>query len=519
MAWKLDELTTLPSLPTVAIDILNAFADADTGVKDVVKIMERDPALSGKVLEVANSVRFSAGRSICNLQRAVVLLGKKMICSMALSFSLAEASMSRGPHVAHFKQFWLESYTRALAAQFVAQKFGGSPPEDAYTLGLVSLVGRLVLLKGRPAEYAACLEEAIERQIPVETLEVERFGTSSRQLTAALFSKWKLPERFTSALQGSGARLPEAADQPVDCDLRKTLEIAIAAADFVATTQRAVPLAQLHELFADLTAEAAESVDDLILKVRLQLNENADLFNIDVRTLRSPTDLLSEAVQQLAELTLALSEDHPTCELPEELLQENSRLRRRITELTRESTIDVLTSLYNRRFFSLRLQEVIQEARLSRQTVGLLIGDIDRFKQVNDTFGHFAGDEVIRQVAECLQKSSRGNDLVARYGGEEFVVLLTPASAAGLESLAERIRARVEQTTIVTESAEIHVTISLGGAIVCPYTDDPRLGQSLIIAADRALYEAKNRGRNSVVVTDASTTSAPNQLQAAANCS
>jgi diguanylate cyclase (GGDEF)-like protein len=144
---------------------------------------------------------------------------------------------------------------------------------------------------------------------------------------------------------------------------------------------------------------------------------------------------------------------------------------------------------------------VIQDARSAGQPVGLLFGDIDRFKHVNDTYGHIAGDEVIRQVAGCLQKSARGNDLVARYGGEEFVVLLTPASSAGLEALAERIRSRVEQASIVTDAGEIRVTISLGGALAAADTDDPRLGESLIISADRALYEAKNRGRNGFVVT------------------
>lgn len=502
MSPQLDQLTSLPSLPTVAIQILKAFSDPDTAVLDVVTLMQTDPALSAKVLKAANSARFSAGRSVCSMQRAVLLLGKKLICSLALGFSLAEASMTRGRHVKHFQIFWLQSFARALAAQAVAQRFGGCPPEDAFTVGLLSMIGRLVLLKHDPNAYAACIDEAEQQGVSLESVERERLSITSIELTASMMEKWNLPERFVKAVRSQSEPMLNAEPTRKQCDLNQTLRIAGEMGVFVATAQRALPLVRLHELVSELTAATNEVVDGLITTVRNQLGEHAELFHIEVSSLGSPTDLLGEALQQLTELNLALSDKDQNISVPQELAWENSRLRRRISELTRDSTIDPLTNVFNRRYFSMKLQETIASARVRCVPVAILLGDIDRFKQVNDTHGHMVGDEVLRQVAECLRNAVRGSDVVARYGGEEFVILVDTTEAHVLNILGERIRSIVERATADPTKCSVPATISLGGALGYPGNDDPNFGEHLISLADRALYTAKTTGRNRVVIAE-----------------
>ncbi len=162
------------------------------------------------------------------------------------------------------------------------------------------------------------------------------------------------------------------------------------------------------------------------------------------------------------------------------------------------SYTDGMTGLHNYRFFRLRLKEEMSRTRRDESLISLLIIDVDHFKNYNDTLGHPAGDEVLRQVSLILQKSVRDNDIVARYGGEEFAVILPGADKEGALTLAERIREKVatygfEQEEIQPEG---NLTVSIGTATS---PDDAVTEEDLIVRADKALYHAKNTGRNRVV--------------------
>jgi diguanylate cyclase (GGDEF)-like protein len=126
-----------------------------------------------------------------------------------------------------------------------------------------------------------------------------------------------------------------------------------------------------------------------------------------------------------------------------------------------------------------------------------LLMDIDHFKRINDSYGHAAGDAVLRQLADLLKRASRVEDLVFRYGGEEFAAVLPNASARAAVQIADRIRALVERYTFLWDRQSIPVTLSIGVANLSSAEKD---SQALIEAADAALYQAKRSGRNRVVV-------------------
>jgi two-component system cell cycle response regulator len=158
---------------------------------------------------------------------------------------------------------------------------------------------------------------------------------------------------------------------------------------------------------------------------------------------------------------------------------------------------DSLTGLHNRRYMEAHLGNLAQRATHSDRTMALLMIDIDRFKQVNDTYGHPIGDQVLRTVAERLQHSVRPFDTVARWGGEEFMVVMPEADEKIGRVVGERLRSKVEQAPItVTHSAgSLSITISIGVAASKPNGFDPH---ALIREADAALYRAKETGRNRV---------------------
>lgn len=167
-----------------------------------------------------------------------------------------------------------------------------------------------------------------------------------------------------------------------------------------------------------------------------------------------------------------------------------------IEEINRRARTDSLTGLANRRQFEERLERIVAETNRFGGSCALVVVDIDRFKHVNDTFGHQAGDEVLRRVARILLQAVRVVDLCARYGGEEMALLLPQTDLAGATTLAERLRESVADCPFSVGGREISITISLG---VASYPEGARSGDELFAAADRALYEAKRKGRNRVV--------------------
>lgn len=162
---------------------------------------------------------------------------------------------------------------------------------------------------------------------------------------------------------------------------------------------------------------------------------------------------------------------------------------------------DPLTGLYNRRHLDERLASELAGAQRHGRAVSLLMIDIDHFKQVNDGRGHLAGDEALKMVAFVLRGAVRKEDVLARYGGEEFVVIARETPLDGARALAERIRRAVEKSRFGWQEGELGVTVSIGVTVYDPAAGyvPGRTERELVELADRALYLAKQQGRNRVV--------------------
>ena len=162
-----------------------------------------------------------------------------------------------------------------------------------------------------------------------------------------------------------------------------------------------------------------------------------------------------------------------------------------------------LTGLYNRRHFEERLVSELAAARRHERALSLLVVDIDRFKDVNDLHGHPAGDEVLRTVGRVLREATRKEDLLARFGGDEFVILARESGLSGARALAEILRTRIESARCVWGDSKLQVTASIGVAS-CAGERARKLDEKQVFeAADRALYRAKEQGRNRVVASTA----------------
>ncbi len=169
-----------------------------------------------------------------------------------------------------------------------------------------------------------------------------------------------------------------------------------------------------------------------------------------------------------------------------------------------QSTTDMMTKLRLKFYFYNILEDKLDSAFFQEQTLSVIMFDIDFFKKFNDTYGHACGDYVLKKVAEIISDSIREGDLASRYGGEEFTVLLCNAGKDEAMLVAERIRKRIEQTTVFYEGHNMQITISGGISVFNVETNPVRSAKILVDQADKALYVSKRTGRNRVTVFDPS---------------
>ena len=219
--------------------------------------------------------------------------------------------------------------------------------------------------------------------------------------------------------------------------------------------------------------EALASQASVAIENRKLLDEQEALKKQLEREVDSRTEELKEALTKLSEAHIILKE---------------------------LNTIDPVTSIRNRQYLDDALDQEWRRARRQGYEMSFLLLDIDHFKNVNDTYGHLAGDECLASVAKDADETfQRPSDVVARYGGEEFAVVLPYVTAENAQGLAEQLRKTVERRTYLADGNQINITISIGVATMSPNEGEPR---DLIGRADNALYRAKSSGRNKVCVFD-----------------
>lgn len=274
---------------------------------------------------------------------------------------------------------------------------------------------------------------------------------------------------------------------------------------------------QCSELFqAHLGLEAehkilnntSTSIESELQRVMGVLNQTANGTNQYGQTLNSfsgtlqSTDSLESiraAVSKVANETRIMSEQNQRLHVQlSQSTQQLTEMRFNLDQVRKDSLIDPLTEVGNRKSFNNELARATTEAIETNTTLSLLMVDIDHFKKFNDTYGHLIGDQVLRLVARTLIENLKGRDVIARYGGEEFVILLPQTRVMDAEKVANQLRTSLGTKNIRRKNTNETlgtVTISLGATEYCPYEEL----DGFIARADAALYDAKQSGRNKVM--------------------
>ncbi len=461
----------LPTAPGVAARAVQQVGRHDLTAAEISDLLRADPALFIKVVQMA-----SIGDDGIAFAQSVEALGLHSVKLVALSFTLTQLDGAADAEL-DCAALWQRSLTRALTCQALAERFHPEERQRAYAAGLLAEIGLLAAWQAAPESLVGLLADQHADDATRARIETDLLGWHHGQLSAALLRDQHLPEVVCGTIEHQFDDLPGGTLTGI---LQAANALAGGDPDRAVTALECSPAEA--EAFVTLARQAAESA--------------AERLAVPAERAGGLAQLQSDAAMQLAMLSLASEAQRFQADRAEEAARaEGARLNEETKRILEAASTDSLTQIANRAAFDKRLDEELTRSAEQEQTLALLLLDVDHFKKFNDTHGHRAGDEVLRQVAAALQAEAPG--FVARYGGEEFAVILVhkPAERAG--DIGEQLRSAIEATGIPWNDQTLRVTASFGVAVL-------QAGLSisvrdLIEQADQRLYAAKHAGRNRVM--------------------
>ena len=490
----IEEQINLPSPPAIAAQILNTVQDETSSLSDLEKIISADPALTGKMLNIANSSFYSLPNKVANITRAMSILGTNVIKNIALSFVIAKDMQGQQTSYFDFNLYWQRSVTTAVAAELV-KNLTDLSDDDIFVTALLQNLGILILALSKGQEYCTLLTACKMGDDSTRLIRLERdkYQFDHQQLSYTLIDSWGLPQSISEPMLYH--RQPDKAPAKIR-QVARVLSVADLLSTIYHGTETSENVLLLQDRMKEYFGLEVHQTQELLDDVAQQSINIQKVFDLDPGQMKPYSQMLQEANEELGrlnfsyeQLVMALKESKAESEkFARELQAANDQLE----ELAFR---DGLTNLYNHRYFQEILEKEIARARRYKSGLGLLIFDIDFFKKVNDNYGHPAGDQVLITLAKELDAAIRPSDIIARYGGEEFTVILPETKESGMKVFAERLRRCVMGITTKFNNVEIKVTISSGGVYFNPDLDGVTK-QDLIDTADRALYMSKENGRN-----------------------
>jgi diguanylate cyclase (GGDEF)-like protein len=480
---KIRNCPNLPSLPAIAVQVLELAQKSDADITEIARIISKDPALSSKILRTVNSSFYGRSQHVSTISHALVILGLQSVKTLVLGFSLVtnlSTSKSRG-----FKHiiYWKRSICAATAARTIAARAGVVQQEEAFLAALLMDIGMLVLDQLLGEDYSR-IHETIRSHAELPAAENAALQVTHADVAGYLAQQWKLPPLLTTPVQYHHD--PEKVSDPHVRKLTELINLGGRCADVFVDEQAAQSIADVRKLFLQYVNLNEADADVLMGEIGSRTKEVASLFEINIGTSVEYEAILKKANEALVEITLQSQQQ------ASELKQQNQRLQEQATK-------DGLTGLANRAAFDQFLASHFAQSVAQGHCLSLLVMDLDRFKKVNDTHGHQAGDAVLRATGKLLGSAARPQDLAARYGGEEMVLVLPQTPRAVAAAIAESIRRAIAARPVPCGKVEIPVTASIGVASYEPGSP-LREPAHLVKAADLAVYNAKHGGRNCVKV-------------------
>ncbi len=501
---KVEEILTevlrseeLPTLPMVASQLISITSREDTTLTDIADLISKDISLSAKILKVSNSAFYSFPQQIGSIHQAVSILGTNAVRSLVLSFSFLSIKSGKKNSGFNFERFWQRSLALAVGAKLILEKAENSNTDEIFISGLLQNLGELIFARTFPEKYDKVLHEVTDNQYDTILAEEQIIGANHTFIGFEVARHWGFPEGLLLPILNHHA--PEQYEGN-DTKVHQTTS-AVYLSDILINILYSAKPEDYHSRFRTeakrLLKLKPDDIEAILEDIHNQVEKSGKYFGLKIKNTRSIQEILQEANIRLSLLNLDYDQ------MNKQLIQTKITLENLTRELEEKNrildnlaNIDGLTEVFNHRYFQNSLEEEISRAERNDSHLSLILTDIDHFKNFNDTYGHQAGDFVLKEFCRAIKKCLRKYDILARYGGEEFVIILPETEEHEAYAVAEKLRTVIEETAFSDGKDDYSVTSSFGVSASRPAREDTFDKDDLINRADNALYTAKEKGRN-----------------------
>lgn len=460
---------------------MDAVRQVEPDLDEITKLISSDPSLSAEVLKCINSPFYSLQAKITSVNHAVNMMGFNTVKNLALSFSLVKNFQPEGPFSFDYNSFWKDSLIGAVSARSLAADILPNLSEDAFFLGLLHNLGILTLVRCLPKQYSLVIKEMQTSGCTYHEAEDIILGFNHTAIGRCLIESWGLPELLYLPIGCHHQPEKLSTKSPEIKILTQILHLSTLFIDLFNDTDKCFTLGLIELHAKKYKFEDKIKVDDIGKKIQDHAQQIFPLFEISVKDQDHYSQLIESARNEIINLA-------------SDLMEKLVRQKGEIQSLREQITRDVMTPLINYQYFHEVLGQEIYRSRRYKSPLSIIFADIDDVKSINDTFGHQAGDYVIKKVADCLKKGLRQSDHIARYGGDEFGIILPETPLEGALKAAERLKGAISSLNANYENKTVSINLSFGVASLLPEQDVSKDG--FIKMADKALTLAKANGKN-----------------------
>ena len=487
----------LPTLPTVASQLITLTSREDTTLTDIADLISKDIGISAKILKVSNSAFYSFPQQIGSIHQAVSILGTNAVRSLVLSFSFLSIKAGSKAGRFDFEQFWQRSLARAVAAKLILEKVKNANTEEIFISSLLQNLGELIFARTFAEKYDEVLAKIEEGTGDLLNIEEEIIGANHCRIGFEVAKSWGFPEVLLYPILYHHS--PHEYDGK-DARIKQTVN-AVHLSDILTDILYSAKPEEHHKHFRKdarkMLKIAPEDIENILETFHNQIEIAGKYFGLKIQNTKSVQEILQEANIRLSLLNLNYDQ------MNKQLIQAKMELEKLTKELEEKNrildnlaNIDGLTEVFNHRYFQNCLDQEINRAERKDNHLSIILCDIDYFKDFNDNHGHQAGDFVLKDFCRIITSQLRQYDVLARYGGEEFAIILPETEESEALIVAEKLRTAIEEAVFDDGNESYSVTASFGVAGSRPAVEDGFGKGEFINRADLALYGAKGAGRN-----------------------
>ncbi len=497
----------LPSLPEVALRVVEIARSPDPDFMDLVETIRMDPAIAGRILKTANSALLGMRTRASSIESAVPRLGTTMVRALVLGFCLADSQKSKSVTLrTWYQRLWREALIQAATAEALAERQKGQvDPANWFLAGLLQDVGRLAMLSVCQDEY---IENVLEKQGERAVLELEQeyFGFTHADVSAALCKKWNLDDSIVHAI---GAHHADAHRMvPLRFVSGTSLVAGLITSGHIAEYLEEVShnlgrsRQNFERLLLQVFALQANEVFRLLADIDSRVGEIAAAFSVDIGHTQPLESILADAQEVLSQIAvssqLRLVNAHMQTDT-QQPVKARPAGQESAQQAEQSRWTDPQSQTFSRQYLDQSLTATLQNVHDQRLPLGLLlIGMNDTLGDCTDPAG--TGCEVLRSVANTLKMSVRVSDTVGRFSPGEFLVLMTDINVDMLHLVADHLYRRIEREAVREEHSADAPLCSIGAVFYQPDVSRPCTGPVLIKEVEKALQSARRSGQHNTEV-------------------